>query len=265
MNGQQSSCNAPLAFLRSLIFMLALVIYTPPLTLFTLLSFPLPHRARRQSGVPWVVVTVWLIKHLLGIDYRVIGRENIPDRSALILSKHQSAWETIVLQEIFPLALFVWKKELKWLPFFGWALAVTPMISVDRSGGTKALKNLVQQGKLRLSQGYPVVIFPEGTRAVPGHALPYKSGGALVAIKATAPVLPVALNSGECWGRNAFFKRPGTVTVSIGPAIDPTGLKADELTRRAEAWIEAEMRRISPHLYSHETAPTQPAPIVPAA
>ncbi len=200
---------------------------------------------------------------MLGIDYRVEGRENIPDRPAVILSKHQSAWETVVLQQVFPLSLFVWKRELKWqLPFFGWALAVIPMISIDRGAGKNALLQLVEQGRLRLAQGYPVIIFPEGTRVAPGSHRRYKIGGANLGVATGAPVLPLVHNAGEYWGRNAFFKRPGTITVSIGPAIDPTGLSAEEVNNRAEAWMEAEMARISPHLYAAHEDPqpaTQPA------
>jgi 1-acyl-sn-glycerol-3-phosphate acyltransferase len=235
--------------LRSALFMAALLIVTPPYALLVVLCAPLPHRLRRLSVVPWVRMAVWLIKHLLGIDYRVVGAENIPDRPSVILSKHQSAWETIVLQVIFPWTLFVWKKELKWLPFFGWALAATPMISVDRGGGKGALKQLVEQGRMRLNQGYWVIIFPEGTRATPGERRRYKAGGAHLAVETGVPLVPVALDSGEYWSRKAFIKYPGTVTVSIGPAIDPTGLRAEDASARAEAWIEAEMRRISPHRY----------------
>jgi len=237
-------------YLRSILFMLVLLVVTPPYALLMIFCFFLPHRARRYTAVPWVFMTIWLIKHLLQIDYRLLGRENIPQRPAVILSKHQSAWETVVLQEVFPLSLFVWKQEIRWqLPFFGWALAVIPMISIDRGAGKNALKQLVDQGRLRLAQGYPVIIFPEGTRVAPGSKRRYKVGGAQLSIETGAPVLPVALNSGECWGRNAFFKRPGTITVSIGPAIDPSGLSVEEVNVRAEAWMEAEMARISPHLY----------------
>ena len=245
-------------YLRSILFML---IVTPPYALCMIFCFPLPHRVRRYTAVPWVFMTVWLIKHVLGIDYRVLGRENIPDRPAVILAKHQSAWETVVLQQVFPLALFVWKKELRWqLPFFGWAQAVIPMISIDRNAGKDALKQLAKQGSMRLSQGYPVVIFPEGTRTPPGEHRRFTIGGAHLGIKSGAPILPVALNSGEFWGRNAFFKKPGVVTVSIGPVIDPDGLSAREVNARAEAWMEAEMARISPHLYRHENPPAaQPA------
>jgi len=236
--------------LRSILFLLLMLIVTPPYALLMIFCFPLPHRVRRYTAVPWVSLASWLIKHLLGISYRVVGAENIPAQPAVILAKHQSAWETVVLQQIFPLCLFVWKKELRWqVPFFGWALAVIPMISVDRKAGKQALRDLVAQGRLRLGQGYSIVIFPEGTRTEPGQHRDFKVGGAHLAVKTDAPVLPVALNSGEFWGRNAFFKTPGVITVSIGPAIETAGLRADEVNRRAESWIRTEMARISPHLY----------------
>lgn len=247
-------------YLRSILFMLVLLIVTPPYALLVILCFPLPHRARRYAAVPWVSMAIWLIKHLLRIDYRLLGRENIPQRPAVVMSKHQSAWETLILQEIFPMSLFVWKQEIRWqLPFFGWALAVIPMISVDRGAGKNALKQLSDQGKVRLGQGYPVIIFPEGTRVAPGKQRRYKIGGAHLSVEAGAPALPVALNSGEFWGRNAFFKQPGTVTVSIGPAIEPAGLTEEEVNARAEAWIENEMARISPHYYRHRSETAQPA------
>ena len=254
-----------MSYLRSVLFMLVMLVVTPPYAMLVILCFPLSHRARRYSAVPWVFMTIWLIKHLLRIDYCLLGAENIPQRPAVILSKHQSAWETVVLQEIFPLSLFVWKQEIKWqLPFFGWALAVIPMISVDRGAGKNALNQMTEQGCMRLAQGYPVIIFPEGTRVPPGNRRRYKIGGAHLSVESGAPVLPVALNSGEVWGRNAFFKRPGTVTVSIGPAIDPAGLSEEEVNARVESWVEAEMARISPHLYGNPLreiarSATQPA------
>lgn len=247
-----------MAALRSFLFMLILALVTPPYALLMIFCFPLPHRARRYTAVPWVHFTIWLIKHLLGIDYRLLGGENIPHRPAVILSKHQSAWETVVLQEVFPLALFVWKQELKWqLPFFGWALAVIPMISIDRKAGKNALLQLIEQGRLRLSQGYPVIIFPEGTRVPLGQHRRYKIGGAQLAVATGAPALPLVHNAGEFWGRNAFFKRSGVITVSVGPAIDPQGRTAEEVNRLAETWMEAEMARISPRHYPHES--TQPS------
>lgn len=243
-----------MSFLRSALFMLVLVVFTPLLVSFLLLMFWLPARARRRIAMGWVHPVAWLVEHLLGIRYRVIGAENIPAQPCVILCKHQSAWETIMLQKIFPLPAFVYKRELHWLPFFGWGLRLMPFVGIDRGAGKQALRQVAQRGKQRLAEGYPVVIFPEGTRVPPGHQKRYKVGGAHLAAYAGVPALPIALNSGECWGRKAFFKRPGLVTVSIGPAIDPTGLSAEDINLRAETWIENEMRRISPHLYKDEAA-----------
>lgn len=250
-----------MSYLRSLLFFAILFVVTPVFTtLQIVLCFWMPHRWRRMSVAPWVAFTNFLVKHLLGIKYDLRGAENIPKgRAAVVLCKHQSAWETLALQEIFPCILFVWKKELKLIPFFGWALAVTPSISIDRSAGKEAMKSLLDQGKLRLGQGYSIAIFPEGTRAAPGTQRRYKIGGAYLAAEANAPVVPVALNSGEYWGKNSFLKEPGLVTVSIGPVIETTGLSADEVNSRAEAWIEGEMRRISPDLYEGKESATQPA------
>jgi 1-acyl-sn-glycerol-3-phosphate acyltransferase len=238
-----------MAVVRSLLFLLILIVVTPPYTLGVILCRPLPHHMRRRSVVPWVNFAIWLVKHLLGIPYRLVGAENIPRRAAIVLAKHQSAWETLMLQEVFRDTVFVWRKEIKYLPFFGWALASIPMIETDRNASRSSLRRLVEQGRDRLDHGYTVIIFPEGTRSRPGSKNRYKIGGAHLAVETGVPVIPVALNSGEFWGRNALFKKCGIVTVSIGPAIDPTGLTANEITDRAEAWIEAEMARISPHLY----------------
>jgi 1-acyl-sn-glycerol-3-phosphate acyltransferase len=158
-----------------------------------------------------------------------------------------------MLQDVFRDTVFVWKKEIKYLPFFGWALALTPMIETDRNASKATLKSLVEQGRDRLAKGYTVIIFPEGTRSQPGSKNRYKGGGALLAVETGTPVVPVALNSGEFWGRNALFKKCGTVTVSVGPSIDPSGLSASEVLARAETWIEGEMARISPQLYGVST------------
>lgn len=238
-----------MAVVRSLLFLLILIIVTPPYTLGVILCWPLPHHMRRRSVEPWVNFVNWMVKHLLGIPYRLSGAGNLPDRPVIVLAKHQSAWETLMLQEVFKDTVFVWRKEIKYLPFFGWALASIPMIETDRTASRSSLKRLVEQGRDRLANGYTVIIFPEGTRSRPGSKNRYKIGGAHLAVETGTPVVPVALNSGEFWGRNALFKKCGIVTVSIGPAIDPTGLTANEITNRAEAWIEAEMARISPHLY----------------
>lgn len=237
---------------RSLLYYLLIVAFSLPWTSLMILAFALPHAQRRAMAVPWVRVNNFLMRHVLGISFEVRGREHMPARACVILAKHQSSWETFALQDVFPNTVFVWKKELKYIPFFGWALATQPMIAVDRAAGASALRQLTKDGAARISQNYNVVIFPEGTRAAVGSKNDYKVGGALMAIKAKVPVLPVALNSGEVWRRDSFLQRPGHVIVSIGPAIPTAGLGAAEVTARAEQWIEAEMRRISPHNYQHD-------------
>lgn len=243
-----------MTFLRSLLFMLALAVLILLTASGLLLLFWMPHRQRRLFVMPMVHAVLWLIRHLLRIETRVLGTENIPATPCVILSKHQSAWETFALQEIFPLTAFVYKRELHWLPFFGWGIRLMPFVAIDRSAGKAALNQVAERGKQRLEQGYSIVIFPEGTRVAPGQRKRYKIGGAHLAVTAGVPLVPVALNSGECWPRNAFIKHPGTVTISIGPAIDTAGKTAEEVNALAEQWIEAEMRRISPHRYEHEAA-----------
>ena len=188
---------------------------------------------------------LFLLRNLCGIRYQIIGAENIPKTPSIVLSKHQSAWETLAFQKIFPPQVWVLKKELLRIPFFGWGLAMTSPIAIDRSAKKKALEQIVEQGKDRLKQGFWIVIFPEGTRIPPGQRGKYRIGGAWLATHTNTRVVPVAHNAGELWGRNSFIKYPGTITVSIGEPIDPTGMEPGELNAQVEAWIEFEMLRIS--------------------
>lgn len=239
---------------RSALFMLLMAVTTVLIVLALLCVFWLPTRRRRLFVMPWIHFVMWLIEHLLGIRTRIEGAENIPAVPCVILSKHQSAWETFALQTIFTLTSFVYKQELHWLPFFGWGLKLMPFVAIDRGAGKAALGQVAERGRQRLAEGYSVIVFPEGTRVPPGQKRRYKIGGAYLGVAAGAPVVPVALNSGECWRRQAFLKTPGIVTVSIGPAIDPSGKTAEEVNALAETWIEAEMHRISPHRYRHAAA-----------
>jgi len=236
--------------IRSALFLLLATLLTIPFGVLVSLATIFPMKARYAIIAAWRTGFMALCRYVLGIRYRVIGRENIPAAPSVILSKHQSAWETVALQEIFPPLVFVLKKELLRLPFFGWGLAAMKMISIDRAAGKDALRQVVDQGRDRLGAGYWVIIFPEGTRVAPGHKRRYKPGGAHLALHAGVKVVPVAHNAGECWGKNAFVKSPGLITVSIGPAIDPTGKSEAEINLLVEAWIEAEMHRLSPHRYS---------------
>ncbi len=237
-------------FLRSILYLLLACLITAPFGLFVTLSVVLPMRVRFQLIAIWRTLFMALCRYVLGIRYEVIGRENIPAIPSVIISKHQSAWETVSLQAIFPPLVFVLKKSLLMIPFLGWAFAAVKMISIDRNAGKDALRQVIDQGCERLKAGYWVVIFPEGTRVAPGESRRFKPGGANLAVAAGAQVVPVAHNAGEFWAKNAFIKTPGMITVSIGPAIDPKGKTAAEVTALAEQWIESEMRRISPHLYA---------------
>jgi 1-acyl-sn-glycerol-3-phosphate acyltransferase len=239
-----------MVILRSALFLLLATLLTIPFGMLVSLAMLFPMRIRYAIIAAWRHGFMALSRYVLGINYRVIGRENIPAAPAVVLSKHQSAWETVALQEIFPSLVFVLKKELLRLPFFGWGLAAMKMISIDRAAGKDALKQVVDQGRDRLAAGYWVVIFPEGTRVAPGHKRRYKPGGAHLALHAGVKVVPVAHNAGEVWGKNAFLKSPGLITVSIGSAIDPAGKSVAEINMLAEAWIEAEMHRLSPHRYA---------------
>ena len=178
---------------------------------------------------------------ILDIRCQIQGRENISPTPAIYLAKHQSAWETIALQIWTPPAIFVLKRELLAIPFFGWALWGLRMIWIDRSAGKAALEKIVTQGQKRLRQGLSIIIFPEGTRVAPGKMGKFKAGGARLAVRTGAPVIPVAHNAGELWPRNAFIKKAGTITVRFGPAIDPAGLTDSELNERVETWIREAM------------------------
>ncbi|MEE8618322.1 MAG: lysophospholipid acyltransferase family protein, partial [Nitrosomonadaceae bacterium] len=221
------------------------IIITPLYTLIVLASFPLTPLNRYRITSGWAHIMLYLIRVICGVHYRVLGIENIPKTPSIVLSKHQSAWETLAFQQIFPAQVWVLKKELLHIPFFGWGLAMTSPIAINRSSGRSALKQIVQQGKDRLKQGLWIVIFPEGTRVAPGKKGKYGIGGAWLATHTGVSVVPVAHNAGELWGKNSFIKRSGTITVSIGAPIDPAGMKANELNARVEAWIELEVARIS--------------------
>lgn len=240
--------------LRSLAFFLGVVLFTPffGIAVFAARPFGFPPSYRMaQAWGRWVLG--W-VRITCGIRHEVKGQENVPDFPVVVLSKHQSAWETLFLLTHLPPAGWIIKRELLWLPVVGWCLYILRAISIDRSSGREARDQIVEQGKDRLRDGIWVVIFPEGTRVAPGKQKRYGMGGALLATAAGAKVLPVALNPGEVWGRNAFLKRPGTIQVRFGPLIDSQGKTAESLNAEVQVWIEGEMARISPKLYAGDDA-----------
>ncbi|MEI7678875.1 MAG: lysophospholipid acyltransferase family protein [Betaproteobacteria bacterium] len=230
--------------LRSCLFFLLQLLLTPPYAVIAVLTFPFNALTRYRIISVWARLMMLALDHLCGIKFRVIGAENIPSEPCVILSKHQSAWETFAFQLIFPPQVYVIKRELLWIPFFGWGLAMCSPIAINRGAGPRAARQMLSQGKDRLARGFCVIVYPEGTRVAPGTRGKYQSSGSAIAIHAGVPVLPVAHNAGRCWRRNAFLKLPGTITVSIGPPLNTTGRKADALTREVETWIENEMQQI---------------------
>ena len=242
--------NRALLTARSLVFFALQVLVTVVWSLLSLLTFPFGAMTRYRFITTWSRMVIWLAGAVCGIRYELRGTENLPDRPSIVLAKHQSAWETFAFQVFLPPQVWVLKRSLLRLPFFGWALALMRPIAIDRQAGMRALKQTLEQGRARLAAGFWIVIFPEGHRHAPGNKGTYHVGGAWLATQTGAPVVPIALNSGYLWRRDAFLKLPGTITVSIGPPIDTTGLKADEVNRRVEHWIETEVARIGDPRFS---------------
>jgi 1-acyl-sn-glycerol-3-phosphate acyltransferase len=232
--------------IRSLIFAVLQAVLTTLFSVVALFSFPFSAHVRYRLITGYNHIVIWLARWVLGIRYVVEGLENLPKQPSIILAKHQSAWETVAFLFLFPPVSPVIKQELLNVPFFGWAFRMLSPIAIDRGAGREALKQIVTRGGEKLAQGFWVLVFPEGTRVAPGEKGRYGIGGGWLAAETGAPIVPVAHNAGEVWPKNAFIKRPGTVTVRIGPVIDSAGKSAAELTRAVEAWIETEMTRLPP-------------------
>ncbi len=244
-----------MSLIRSILHMLWMILTVIPWALAVVIAAPFLNSTQIYwMCAGWLRLAVNSGTLILGIKNRVTGMENLPTgktSAAVLLVKHQSAWETFVMVALMPHPLaYVFKKELLYVPFFGWAMGRMDMIHIDRSQRTQAFSKVVAQGKRLMSQGTWVIMFPEGTRINRGQKGVYKSGGTRLAIETGAPVIPVAVTSAKCWPRKAFIKKPGVVDFSIGKPIDSTGRKPDELMREVEAWIEAEMHRLDPEAYA---------------
>jgi 1-acyl-sn-glycerol-3-phosphate acyltransferase len=244
-------------FLRSLLFTLLMLVATLIWAPLCFLFAPLPYNKRYFLTGFWNRFVIWCAKTVCGIRYQVKGYENLPDTPAVLLSKHQSAWETIFYLYAMPRPLvYVFKKELLYIPFFGWGLALLRMIPIDRSKSRDAFAQVVEHGRNRLASGQWIIMFPEGTRSLVGKQGKYKSGGTRLAIETGTVVVPIAMNAGECWPKNSFIKKPGVITVSIGKPISPKGMTPASLMQQVENWIESEMRVISsPGIYSTDNRP----------
>jgi 1-acyl-sn-glycerol-3-phosphate acyltransferase len=230
--------------LRSILFNLLYGVWTTGMHIVCLpLLFASPRSVQAAGGV-WIDGTLWLLKHVVGIDYCITGTEHLPNTPAIYAAKHQSAWETLFLSRYLNFPAFVLKKELLSIPLFGWFLKRAGMIAVDRKGGASALRQMARQASETLEGGRSILIFPEGTRVAPGETRPYQPGVAALYTQLKTPVVPVALNSGLFWGRRAFIKKPGTIVVEILPPIPP-GLDRKALMRELEGRIEPAARALA--------------------
>jgi 1-acyl-sn-glycerol-3-phosphate acyltransferase len=244
--------------LRSVAYMLFMFVTVAPWGTLSCLTFFIPMPYRYYAIAYWTWIAVWGGRVFCGIKYQVLGREHMPDPSkgngAIYLAKHQSRYETLLLRSLFSPVCYVYKRELHWVPFFGWGIALCGMIPIDRAKGKEALDQVAAVGGVKLRTGWNMLLFPEGTRVDPGQKRRYKPGGTFLSVATGIPVIPVAHNAGDVWPRGKWIKKPGMVTVSIGPPIPPDGLNAVQQMKKAEAWIEAEMRRLFPHQYANEVA-----------
>jgi len=228
--------------LRTALFYVGIILVTLVMAVFFFLLFPiLPQRIRDLYASSWCGFILFWLKVCCGVKCQLSGIENIPDKPVVIVSNHQSAWETLFLYRyLFPLSPIL-KKELFAIPVFGWALRLQKPIAIDRSKRREAGKSLLLQGTARLSDGYSVVVFPEGTRSKPNTVKRFSRGGAKLAIAADADILPVVHNAGHCWPPHQLTKYPGTVSVVIGKTVSCQDLSATELTEQLENWTREQL------------------------
>lgn len=233
-------------FIRSLLFSITMIALVTIFGLFCACFRFLPQKILHGATRIYGILVTQAAKHISGINYQITGKENIPtDRPYVVFCKHQSTWETFFMYTLLPKYSTILKQELLHIPIFGWGLSALKPIAIDRKQRRSAMGQIIQQGKERINKGISILCFPEGTRMEPGAEPDYKIGGAKLAESVAAPIIPIALNSGECWPKRGFLKKPGTISVIIGPAIITKDRKAKEILVEAQTWIETEMQKIN--------------------
>lgn len=246
---QPHSSSQPASFrvyLGSTIFFIYIIISFTIIGILILLATVLSFSTRYWLSKIWVQTLLCAAKVCCGITHEVEGLENLPqDRAAIVLSNHQSAWETVAFRQFLPIHTTLLKRSLLWIPFGGWALATLKPIAIDRKNQREALKILMEQGAAALNDGLWVVVFPEGTRTAPGENKRFSAGGAMLAHKTGYPVIPLAHNAGEVWPRYSFLKYPGVIKVKIGPMIEVDGKKAKEINELAENWVRTALTQMA--------------------
>ena len=224
--------------LRSLLFYIGQIISTVLIAPIGVIAFPLDFKKRYYLITRWAVFNLWWLKLCCNVRYEIVGIDNIPEKPCIVMCKHQSAFETLALQRIFIPQIWVLKKELLQIPIYGWGLASMQPIAINRDSTIKSFKQIADQGYERLKKGYWVVIFPEGTRVAPNKKKKYLPGGGMLAEKSGAQVVPIAHNAGRLWPRNSMIKKPGLITIKIGPVIKSENKSAKQITNEVENWIE---------------------------
>jgi 1-acyl-sn-glycerol-3-phosphate acyltransferase len=227
--------------LRSLLFYIGQIISTILIAPIGIIAFPLDFKKRYYLITRWAVFNLWWLKICCNVTYEIKGKDNIPGKPCIVMSKHQSAFETLALQQIFIPQVWILKKELLQIPIYGWGLASMQPIAINRDSTIKSFRQIADQGCERLKKGYWVIIFPEGTRVAPNKKKKYLPGGGMLAEKSGAQVVPVAHNAGRLWPRNSMIKKPGLITIKIGPVIESENKSAKEITDEVENWIEKEI------------------------
>lgn len=232
-------------FIRSLIFSIYMMITVCLYSVLVMLSILVPLRYRFMLIRAYLRHNLWVLKKVCLIDYKVEGLHHVSKKHlGIVMSKHQSTWETFFLPLVFHDPAIIIKRELLWTPFFGWAMSVSDPIAINRSKRNSAMQQIITKGKACLEQGRWILIFPEGTRVPYGTVGHYKLGGARLAIATGYPIIPVAHNAGRYWGRRRFIKQPGTIRLVIGAPIDSHGRAPDELLATTKDWIESTVTRL---------------------
>lgn len=240
---------------RSLLFTSLMFVSAIPYSVVALLVRPFGYQASYRVAVSWTRMITGLLKWLCGLGFTVEGRENLPARNSIVLMKHSSAYETLIQQLIFPDQCWVLKRELMWLPFFGWALAALHPIAINRASRSAAVRQIIEQGKQQLDSGRWIMIFPEGTRMPSGQTRRYGVSGVLLAQEAGRLLVPVAHNAGDFWPRRGLRKYPGTVRFCIGPPVDPTGREPRKVNEEIQNWIETKIAEM--HSANRSTDPSR--------
>lgn len=248
-----------MALIRSILHLMVMTI-TIMIWAFVMVigRFFLKEHQLYKIGEKWCQLVICSLRSICGVKWKITGIENLPkdpDARVVVLCKHQSAWETLAMNWMLKREMvFVFKKELLRIPFFGWAIGSVDMIYIDRKARSKAIQKIIEQGQRFIDKGRWIIMFPEGTRVPRGETIPYKSGGSRVAIASKAIVIPIAVSSAKCWPKGSFIKKPGTIDVVIGEPIPSEGKDHNQLAREVQDWIEQQMRIIDPSAYKTENA-----------